>query len=119
MKFFPNDIVGKMDKMLFVQYVWGVSGGKIGMVKDIITDLFMGVVIVNYFGFQEYSYLVYVFAVIYVFCRMLFGLFLIKKNIMMREGGLNNRMANPQLIAMENRVLDMWKKIMFRDGWQR
>lgn len=97
MIFFPTDIESKLDKFLYVQAIWNAGAGKTGQIKQIIGELFAGAAFLKIFGLEKYMWLLVPVGIIYMITIFLFGFFLVRKHIIIREGGMMNRISNPQI----------------------
>lgn len=106
--FFPIDEYGlaksKMDKFIFFENSWNTGAGTVGQVKNLISDFLFAGVILKIFNITQYWWLLPIFGITYVIGVIALGLFLIKKNIVGRRGSWANRLANPQLMRILEKV---------------
>ena len=110
MTFFPNPIQGKNDKIAFVELIWNTGAGKIGSIKGLIMDLAWGSIIIKLFGLERFWFLVPIFSFLYVIGVFLFGFFLYRTNYVFRQGDVNNRLMNPQILRIEEEIKRLKEK---------
>ena len=109
--FYPSRIQSKTDKIVFHEYIWNTGAGKIGSIKGLLYDLGWGTLIVKALHLEKYWFLVPIFAVGYMIFVYLFGYFLHRVKYVYRQGDVNNRMMNPQLLRTDKNVESILSKI--------
>lgn len=106
MIFFPPElkIKSKMDKYLFFEMLWNTGAGMIGQFRGLAGDFLMGGVALKVFGITRYWWLLPIFGILYLLSVFILGYILIRKNVVIRRGALNNRIGNPQLMEILNEI---------------
>ncbi len=113
MSFFPKKIESSLDKITYIETCWNAGAGKIGQIRGIASDLAMGGLILKVFNVERYWLLVLA-GVVYVSIVFIFGVFLEKKKIVYRQGDVTNKLTNPQLYRIEDKVDGIYGKVMNR-----
>ena len=111
MSFYPEYIKSNTDKIAFHEFIWNTGSGKIGSIKGVIYDLGWGTLLVKVLGLERYWLLVPVFAVSYMIFVYGFGYFLHRSHYVYRQGDVNNRLQNPQLLRTEEKVGQILEKL--------
>ena len=108
MDIFPSElkIESRMDKYLFLEAMWNTGAGMVGQIKNLISDFLVGGIVLKIFGITQYWWLLPIIGFVYLISVFILGFFMQRKNIIVRRGGLMNRISNPQLME----ILDKMKQ---------
>ena len=106
MSLFPPElkIESRMDKYLFFEAMWNTGAGMIGQLRGLIGDFLMGGIALKVFGIERFWWLIPIFGFGYIVLVFVLGFFMQRKNILTRRGGLMNRIGNPQLIEILDKM---------------
>lgn len=109
--FYPDHIQGLSDKISFHEYIWNIGAGKFGSVMGVINNLGWGTIILATFHLDKFLWLVPIAVVAYPLGVYSLGYFLHKIGYIYRQGDVNNRLTNPQLVRTERKVESILSKI--------
>lgn len=110
-KFYPEHLEGTMDKIAFHEYIWNTGAGKFGSVMGVVNNLGWGTMILAVFNLNQFFYLVPIAVLAYPLAVYAFGYFLHRIKYIYRQGDVNNRLMNPQLVRTEEKVGQLLEKM--------
>lgn len=117
MSFFPPELhlEGKMYKAVFVEAIWNIGAGAVGQAKGFIGDLLLVAASLKIFGWERFWFIVPISGALYCIGVFLFGLFLYRKNVVMRRGNIVNCMGNPQVMDIIERLERIERRMEKKD----
>ncbi len=110
-KFYPDHIISTMDKVAFHEYIFSVGTGKLGSLVGLVNKVGWGTIILAALHLDKFIFLLPLAMITFPIGAYLFGYFLHYIKYIYRQGDVNNRLTNPQLIRTENIGKEILEKL--------
>ena len=114
--FYPEHIKGVSDKIAFHEYIWNIGAGKIGSIMGVINNIGWGTMLLAVFHLDKFFWLVPIAVIAYPVIIYSVGYLLHVIKYIYRQGDVNNRLMNPQLVRTEKKVEQVLEKIIEKLG---
>lgn len=113
MPLFPPELKlrGKLDRFVFIEAIFNTGAGAVGQIQGLAGNLILLATALKVFGQAQLWWVVLLVGLAYLVGVFGLGLFLFRKNIIMRRGNLTNKISNPQLLGVEETLRRIEQKV--------